>query len=70
MVRILEIVFGLDPIALHLRVAREALILFQKLGGIAALPIVLAIAGAGIVAARRTTRRRRRGRACGRPVDC
>jgi hypothetical protein len=51
----LEIGFGLHPVALHLGVAGHALILFQQLGGIAALPVVLAIAGSGIVAARRST---------------
>ena len=55
MVRILEIGFGLDAVALHLGVAGQALILFQQLGGIAALPVVLAIAGSRIVAARRST---------------
>ena len=53
MVRILEIIFGLDAVALHLRVAREALVFFEQLGGIAALPVVLAVAGTGIAAARR-----------------
>src|SRR6185436_16140314 len=50
MVRILEIIFGLDPIPAHLRVAGHALILFQQLGGIAALAVVLAIAGTRIAA--------------------
>ena len=52
MVRILEIGLGQDAIALHLGVAREALILFQQLGGVAALAIVLAVASAGIHSAR------------------
>ena len=69
MVRKLQIIFGLDAVALHLRVARQALIFFEQLGGVAALAIVLAVARPGI-AARRTPGRRRRGRACGRPDDC
>ena len=68
MVRILEIIFGLDAVALQLGVAREALIFFQKLGGVAALAIVLAIAGAGISA--RLPPLPPPGRAGGRPVDC
>jgi hypothetical protein len=44
MVRILQIIFGLDPIARELRVARHALVFFQQLGGIAALAIVLPVA--------------------------
>ena len=44
MIRELEIIFGVDPIALHLGVAREALIFFEQLGGIAALAIVLPVA--------------------------
>ena len=55
MVRILKIIFGLDAVALHLRVAREALIFLEQLGGVAALPIVLAVARTRIVAARRST---------------
>ncbi len=53
MIRILQIGLGQHPIALHLGVAGEAFIFFVELGGIAALAIVLAIAGAGIHAARR-----------------
>src|SRR5690606_31930453 len=53
-IRILQIIFGLDAIALHLRVAGQALIFLEKLGGIAALPVVLAIAGTGIAAGRTT----------------
>jgi hypothetical protein len=45
MVGKLEPVFGLDAVAGELRVARHALVLFEQLGGIAALAIVLAIAG-------------------------
>src|SRR5205085_8978232 len=55
MVGELEKIFGLDAVALHLRVAGQTLILFQQLGGIAALPVVLAIARTRIVAARRST---------------
>src|SRR5690606_24166831 len=44
MIRILQIIFGLDPIALHLRVAGEALIFLEQLRRIAALTVVLAIA--------------------------
>ncbi len=44
MVGELEIIFGLDAVAGELRVARQRLVLFQQLGGIAALAIVLAIA--------------------------
>jgi len=45
MVRELEKIFGLDAVALQLRVARERLVFFQELGGIAARAIVLAITG-------------------------
>ena len=44
MVRKLQIIFGLDPVARELRVARHALVFFEQLGGIAALAIVLAVA--------------------------
>jgi hypothetical protein len=44
MVGILEVIFGLHPVAGELRIARHALVFFQKLGGVAALAIVLAIA--------------------------
>ena len=44
MVRELEIIFGLDTIAGELRIARHALVLFEQLGGIAALAIILAVA--------------------------
>jgi hypothetical protein len=43
MVRELEEIFGLDAVALQLRVARERLVFLKKLGGIAARAIVLAI---------------------------
>jgi hypothetical protein len=43
MVRILQIIFGLDPIARELRVARQAFVLFEQLGGVATLAIVLAV---------------------------
>ena len=69
MVGELQIIFGLHAVALHLRVAGETLVFFQKLRGIAALPVVLAIAGTGIHVGRRV-HRRRPGRACGRPDDC
>ena len=36
----LQIIFGLHPVALHLRVARKAFVLFQKLRRIAAVAIV------------------------------
>jgi hypothetical protein len=45
MVRILQIIFGLDAVARKLRVARHALVLFEQLRRIATLAIVLAIAG-------------------------
>jgi hypothetical protein len=44
MVGILQVIFGLHAIAAELRVARHALVLFQKLRRIAALAVVLAIA--------------------------
>ncbi len=44
MIRELEIIFGVDPIALHLRVASKVLVLLEKLGGIAARTIVDAVA--------------------------
>src|SRR5437588_130583 len=43
MVRILQIIFGLDPVARELRVARHALVFLEQLSGIAALAIVLAV---------------------------
>jgi hypothetical protein len=45
MVGILEVIFGLDAIPGQLRIARQRLIFFQKLRSIAALAIVLPIAG-------------------------
>jgi hypothetical protein len=47
MIGILEIIFGLDPVAGELRIARQALVFFQQLGGVAALAVILAVA-AGI----------------------
>src|SRR5204863_483583 len=44
MVRELQIIFGLNAVARELRVACHALVLFEQLGGIAALAIVLAVA--------------------------
>ena len=44
MVRILEIIFGLDAVARELGIARHALIFFEQLGGIAALAVVLPVA--------------------------
>lgn len=43
MVGVLKIIFGLHPVAGELRIARQTLVLLQKLGGIAALTAVLAI---------------------------
>src|SRR5205085_7347763 len=51
----LEEIFGLDAVALHLRVARETLIFLEQLGGIAPLTIVLPVARTRIVAAGRST---------------
>jgi hypothetical protein len=44
MVRVLQVIFGLDPVAGELRIARHALVFLEQLGGIAALAIVLAVA--------------------------
>jgi hypothetical protein len=44
MVRELQVIFGLDTVAGELRVARHALVFLEQLGGIAALPVVLAVA--------------------------
>lgn len=41
----LVVIFGVDAVALALRVAREVLVLFEQLGGIAARAIVDAVAG-------------------------
>jgi hypothetical protein len=43
MVRELEIIFGLDAVAGELGIARHALVFLEQLGGIAALPVVLAV---------------------------
>jgi hypothetical protein len=51
----LQIIFDVDAVTLHLRVARKRLILLEQLGGIAARAIVDAIAG--ILATRIATRR-------------
>jgi hypothetical protein len=40
----LQIIFGLDPVARELRIARHALVLLEQLSGIAALAIVLPVA--------------------------
>jgi hypothetical protein len=45
----LQVIFALDAVAAKLRVTRELLVLFQKLGGVAPLPIVLAIAAGHVV---------------------
>jgi hypothetical protein len=45
MIGVLEILFGLDPVAGELRIARERLILLEKLRSVAALAVVLTIAG-------------------------
>jgi hypothetical protein len=47
MVGVLEIIFGLDAVAGELRVARQALVFLEQLGGVPALAVILAI-GAGI----------------------
>ena len=44
MVGELEIIFRLDPVPGKLRIPRHRLVFFQKLGGIAALAIILPIA--------------------------
>jgi hypothetical protein len=50
-IRELEIIFGVDPIALHLRVACKVLVLFEKLRRVAARAIVDAVAIALVGAA-------------------
>jgi hypothetical protein len=45
MVGVLEIIFGLDPVASQLRVARQRLVFLKQLGGIAALAVILPVAG-------------------------
>jgi hypothetical protein len=42
----LQIIFGLDAVARELRIPCHALVFLEQLGGIAALPVVLAIAAA------------------------
>jgi hypothetical protein len=44
MIGVLQIIFGLDSVAAELRIARHALVFFQKLRRIAPLAIVLAVA--------------------------
>jgi hypothetical protein len=51
MVGILQIIFGLNPVARELRIARQAFVLFEQLSRIAALAIVLAIARLSTAAA-------------------
>jgi hypothetical protein len=46
-IRELKIIFGVDAVALHLRVARQILVFLKKLGGIATRPIVETIATIG-----------------------
>jgi len=45
MIRILEIIFGLDAVAGKLGVARQALVFFEQLSGVAALAIITGVAG-------------------------
>jgi hypothetical protein len=45
-VGVLQIIFGLDAVARKLRVARQRLIFLQQLGSIAALAVILPVAGA------------------------
>jgi len=45
MVGVLEIIFGLDPVAGELGVTRQRLVFLKQLGGVAALAIVLPVAG-------------------------
>ena len=47
MIRILQIIFGLDPVAGELRIARQRLVFFEQLRRVAALAVILAVA-AGI----------------------
>jgi hypothetical protein len=44
MIRELQVIFGVDPIPLHLRVASESLVFLEQLGGVAARAIVDAVA--------------------------
>jgi hypothetical protein len=41
----LKIIFGLDPVAGKLGVARQALVFFEQLGGVAALAIITGVSG-------------------------
>ncbi len=52
MIRELQIIFGVDAVALALRVGRKRLVFFEQLGGIAARAIVdpVAVPGVGIAA--------------------
>jgi len=43
MVSVLEVIFGLDPVAGELGIARQALVFFEQLSGVAALTVVLAV---------------------------
>ncbi len=43
MVGVLEVIFGLDPVTGQLGIARQALVFFVQLGGVAALTVVLAV---------------------------
>ncbi|GAA3999429.1 hypothetical protein GCM10022211_06760 [Sphingomonas humi] len=44
MVGELEVIFGLDPVAGKLRVARHVLVLLEQLRGIAAAPLLATVA--------------------------
>jgi len=44
MVRELQIIFGLNPVAGQLRITRHALIFLEQLRGIAPLAVILAVA--------------------------
>ncbi|CAA9502778.1 MAG: hypothetical protein AVDCRST_MAG39-1474, partial [uncultured Sphingomonadaceae bacterium] len=48
----LQIIFGLHPVARHLRVAGERPVLFEQLGGVATLAIVAGVALGGALRAR------------------
>ena len=47
MIRELEIIFGIDPVTLHLRVSREIPVLLEQLSGIAARTVVETVATVG-----------------------
>jgi hypothetical protein len=51
MVGELQIIFGVDPVALHLRVAREILVFLEQLRGIATGPVVDAVAVIALIPA-------------------